>query len=89
MRVNISPDQLFELAKESVKAYSFDLTDESVSTDDYLKMTCYSVLEQFQSLSDEEFEIAALSSITALILENFLLNFKMMKGVNNYGNQIK
>lgn len=83
MRTTITPEQLFLLAKEVLVEYNIDLTDEPVSTDDYLKLTCYSVLEQFQQLNDDEAEEAYLSTIVALVLENFLLNLKMMKMVKH------
>lgn len=85
---NITPEELFVLAKEVLNEYPIDLTDEPVSIDSYLKLTCFSVLEQFSKLKDEEAEVAYLSSIVALTLENFLLNLKMMKMVNNYGTKL-
>lgn len=83
MRNKITPDQLYELSKEVLIEYPVDLTDEPVSIESYLKLTCYSVLEQFQKLNDSEAEAAMMSSIVALTLENFLLNLKMMKTVTN------
>lgn len=82
MKTNITPEQLYELSKEVILEYPIDLTDEPVSVDDYLKLTCYSVLEQFSKLNDGEEECAFLASIVALTLENFLLNLKLMKVVN-------
>lgn len=83
--INITPEQLYELSKEVLSEYNIDLTDESISTDEYLKLTCYSVIEQFQKLKENELEVALLSSVTALTLENFLLNYKMLKMVNQNG----
>lgn len=80
--LNITPEQLFELTKEVLKEYPIDLTDEAISTDNYLMISCYSVIEQFQKLKVEDAEIAYLSSITALTLENFLLNLKLLKMVS-------
>lgn len=86
MKTNITPEQLFQLTKECLNEYPIDLTDEPVSTDDYLKLACYSVIEQFQKLDYEEAEIAYITSITTLALENFLLTLKMIKMVNKNGN---
>lgn len=85
MRNRISPEQLFELSKEALKEYPVDLVDQSVSVDDYLKLTCLSILEQFQQLNDEDAEIGMLSAIVVLTLENFLLNHKLMSMVSNNG----
>lgn len=79
--INITPEQLYDFSKEVLKEYNIDLTDEPISTDEYLKLTCYSVLDQFQQLNDKELEVALISSVTALTLENFLLNYKMLKMV--------
>jgi hypothetical protein len=81
--IKITPEELYEFSKEALKEYSIDLTSESIDTDSFLKLTCFSVLEQFQQLKDKELEVALLSSITALILENFLLNYKMLKVSKN------
>lgn len=75
----ITPEELYILAKEVLTEYPIDLTDEPVSIDAYLKLTCYSVIEQFSKLKDEEAEAAFMASITALTLENFLLNLKLLK----------
>jgi hypothetical protein len=84
--INITPEQLYDFSKEVLKEYNIDLTDEPISTDEYLKLTCYSVLDQFQQLNDKELEVALISSVTALTLENFLLNYKMLKMVKQNDN---
>ncbi len=75
----ITPEELYILAKEALAGYNIDLSEQPVSVDAYLKLTAYSVIEQFSKLKDEEAEAAFMASITALTLENFLLNLKLLK----------
>jgi len=85
--IKITPEELYLLSKEVLNEYPIDLTEEPVSVDSYLKLTCYSVLEQFGKLKDEESQVAMMSAITALTLENFLLNLKMMNMVKQNGSK--
>lgn len=85
--IKITPEELFVLTKEVLSEYNIDLGDQPVSVDDYLKLTCYSVLEQFGKLDGEELHYATISAVTALTLENFLLNLKMMQMVKQNGSK--
>ena len=76
---NLTPELLFELSKEVLEEYPVTHSDLPVDQDEYLKLVCIELLERYSALTEEDRQIAMLSSNIALVLENFLLNLKLLK----------
>lgn len=76
---DITPELLVELTKEGLKEYPIDWGMMQVDENEFLKLACIDVLEQFLSLDEKERQVAMLTSITCLVLENFYLNIKSHK----------
>jgi hypothetical protein len=76
---DITPELLVDLTKEALKEYPIDWGMMQVDENEFMKLACIDVLDRFGSLDEKERQIAMLSSITCLILENFYLNMKLQK----------
>ena len=75
----LTPELLFELSKEVLTEYPVNHSDLPVDQNEYLKLVCIELLDRYSSLNEEERQIAMISSNIALVLENFLLNLKLLK----------
>lgn len=76
---DITSDLLADLTKEALKEYPIDWGMMQVDENEFLKLTCVDILERFSSLDEKERQIAMLTSVTCLVLENFYLNLKVRK----------
>lgn len=79
--------QLAELAMESELADPIDWGMLHISERDAYVMMASNVIEQLESVSDEERPVVAMATITKLLVENFVLNLRL-KGAENVKNQI-
>ena len=79
--------QLAELAMESEIADPIDWGMLSISERDAYIMMASNVIEQLESVSDEERPVVAMATITKLLVENFVLNLRL-KGAENVKHQI-
>lgn len=70
---------LFDLSKEVLKEYPIDFSDLAVDEEEFLRMICIDLLDKYKNLSEEERLVAMISSNAVLVLENFLLNLKLNK----------
>jgi len=79
--------QLAELAMESESADPIDWGMLQISERDAYIMMASNVLEQLESVPDEERPVVAMATITKLLVENFVLNLRL-KGAENVKNQV-
>jgi hypothetical protein len=75
----ISVDQLVELAKEVETKNEIDWGMLNVDEDTAYRLIAANVLELFNTTD----QITMLASITNLIVENFVLNLKLLQKENN------
>jgi hypothetical protein len=77
---NIDLDLLVDIAQEVEKEDPIDWDRLSVGKEQAYKMIATSVLEQFDKTEyTEEDKIILLSTITKMLVENMLLNLKIME----------
>lgn len=81
---DITPELLYDLSREVVKEYPIDPMDLDLDEDGYLKLVCFELLEKYSELDGDDRQIAMLSSNVALVLENFILNLKLMRLSNKH-----
>jgi len=74
---DITPELLEDLTKEALKEYPIDWGMMQVDENSFIKLSCIDILERFSSLEYKERQVAMLSTITCLVLENFYLNMKL------------
>ena len=79
--------QLAELAMESEMTDPIDWGMLQISERDAYVMMASNVIEQLESVNDEERPVVAMATITKLLVENFVLNLRL-KGAENVKNQI-
>ena len=80
---DISIELIYDLSKEVLKGKQIDLGDFSIDENAYLNFAALNVIEYYKTLPDEQQLITALSNITVLMLENFLLEVKILKMLEN------
>jgi len=76
---HITPELLYDLSKEVLKEYNIDLLDVNIDENEYLKLVCLELLDRYKDLDSESRQIAILSSNVVLVLENFILNLKLIE----------
>ncbi len=76
---DITPELLYDLSKEVLKEYNIDLLDVNIDENEYLKLVCLELLDRYKDLDSESRQIAILSSNVVLVLENFILNLKLIE----------
>jgi hypothetical protein len=74
---SMTVEQLAELAREVEIKDPIDWGLLTISEEDAYKLMASNVLEQFSSLNDDDRMIIAMSTITKLLVENFVLNLKI------------
>jgi hypothetical protein len=74
---SMTVDQLAELAREVELKDPIDWGMLSITEEDAYKLMASNVVEQFASLNDEDRLVIAMSTITKLLVENFVLNLKI------------
>lgn len=79
--------QLAELAMESEMADPIDWGLLQISERDAFVMMAANVLEQLESVKEEERSVVAMATITKLLVENFVLNLRL-KGAENVKREI-
>lgn len=72
---DISSELLYLLAKDALMEYNNDLLN---NREDYLKFVVGEILGQYQNLDEQEILITSLTSVCALMVENFFLNKKLL-----------
>ena len=82
---DITPELLFDLTKEALKEYSVDVSDLEIDENEYLKLVCLELLDRYSTLDDEDRQVAMLAANVSLVLENFILNLKLLKLINKHG----
>jgi hypothetical protein len=83
MNKNTKLDQLVELAMETEITDPIDWDMLSISEENAYKMMALHVLEMFDNKKDDKyFDIIVMSTMTKLLVENFVLNLKL-KEKNN------
>ena len=80
---DISIELIYDLSKEVLKGKQIDLGDFSIDENAYLNFAALNVIEYYKTLPDEQQLITALSNINVLMLENFLLEVKILKMLEN------
>jgi hypothetical protein len=80
---DISIELVYDLSKEVLKGKQIDLSDFSIDENSYLHLAALNVIEYYKTLPEEQQLITALSNITVLMLENFLLEVKILKMLKN------
>lgn len=69
-----------ELAKEVAKEYHIDFADLSISENEAFNLMASEVFEKFNATKDTDNErLILLATITALTVENFVLNLRLAK----------
>lgn len=76
---DITPELLYDISKEVLKEYNIDLLDVNIDENEYLKLVCLELLDRYKDLDSESRQIAILSSNVVLVLENFILNLKLIE----------
>lgn len=79
---SISIKDLAALAEESEVADPIDWGELAISEQDAYKLMASHVLEMFDN-DDEDVKIVMMATITKLLVENFVLNLKMINFVKN------
>jgi hypothetical protein len=79
--------QLAELAMETDKTDPADWGLLRISERDAYIMMASNVIEQIESVKEEERPIVAMATITKLLVENFVLNLRL-KGAENVKNEV-
>lgn len=83
MNKNTKLDQLVELAMETEITDPIDWDMLSISEENAYRMMALHVLEMFDNKKDDKyFDIIVMSTMTKLLVENFVLNLKL-KEKNN------
>lgn len=76
--MNITVEQLVELTKEIETEDPIDWGMLNISEEDAIKLIAIDVLDMFQKIKPgPEKEIILISTVTKLVLENFVLNLKL------------
>jgi hypothetical protein len=75
----ISIEQLIELAKEVETGDPIDWGMLAIDENQAYNMIALGVLEHFSSLDKDSRETALLASVVKITVENFVLNFKLLK----------
>ena len=65
-------DQLSQLAQESDMAIPVDWDGLNISKDEILKHMATNVLQQLESVAEEERAVVAMATMTKLLVENFI-----------------
>jgi hypothetical protein len=79
--------QLADLAMESEMADPIDWGMLKISERDAFIMMASNVIEQLESVKEEERPVVAMATITKLLVENFVLNLRL-KGAENVKHQV-
>lgn len=76
----LTVDNLVALAKEVEHGDPIDWSGLNVSEDDAYRLIAFSILEQHENwIQNEDYEAIILSTITKLVVENFVLNLKLLE----------
>ena len=65
-------DQLAQLAQESDMAIPVDWNGLNISKDEIFKHMATSVLQQLESVAEDERAVVAMATMTKLLVENFI-----------------
>tara|TARA_B110000503_G_C7015578_1_gene357576 strand:+ start:254 stop:514 length:261 start_codon:yes stop_codon:yes gene_type:complete len=75
-------EQLAELAMQSEMSSSIDWNTLNVTKQDAFIMMAKNVIEQMDTLPEDQRAVVAMATMTKLLVENFILNIQA-KGSNN------
>lgn len=74
----VTLDQIVELAKDVESEDPIDWGMLNISEDEAYKLIAMNVCEMYaQSKKDDNFELVMVSTLTKLVVENFVLNLKL------------
>ena len=71
--------QLAQLARDGAELDPIDWSGFSVNETTAYEMMASNVLEQFANIPEQERNTVAMATITKLLVENFVLNVKLMR----------
>ena len=74
---NIDAEQLISLAKEVEMEDPIDWGMLNIDEDETYRLVTYNVLEMFKETDEDAKEVAMLTTIIKLIVENFVLNLHL------------
>jgi hypothetical protein len=78
--------QIAALAKEAEMIETVDWSQLDIEEDEAYLMMASNVVEQLESVPEEQMGIVSMSTMTKMLVENFVLNIKL-KGLRNEQNQ--
>jgi len=78
--------QIAALAKEAEMIETVDWSQLDIEEDEAYLMMASNVVEQLESVPQEQMGIVSMSTMTKMLVENFVLNIKL-KGLRNEQNQ--
>lgn len=78
--------QIAALAKEAEMIETVDWSQLDIEEDEAYLMMASNVVEQLESVPEEQTGIVSMSTMTKMLVENFILNIKL-KGLRNEQNQ--
>jgi len=78
--------QIAALAKEAEMIETIDWSQLDIEEDEAYLMMASNVVEQLESVPQEQAGIVSMSTMTKMLVENFVLNIKL-KGLRNEQNQ--
>jgi len=78
--------QIAALAKEAEMIETIDWSQLDIEEDEAYLMMASNVVEQLESVPQEQAGIVSMSTMTKMLVENFILNIKL-KGLRNEQNQ--
>jgi len=87
MEYNQTVKQLAQLAMESDKVDPIDWGMLNIKEQDAFLMMASNVLQQIESIPEEQRAVVAMATMTKLLVENFVLNLRL-KGAENVKRQI-
>jgi hypothetical protein len=87
MEYNQTVKQLAQLAMESDTVDPIDWGMLNIKEQDAFLMMASNVLQQIESIPEEQRAVVAMATMTKLLVENFVLNLRL-KGAENVKRQI-
>jgi hypothetical protein len=87
MEYNQTVKQLAQLAMESDTTDPLDWGLLNIKEEDAFLMMASNVLQQIESIPEEQRAVVAMATMTKLLVENFVLNLRL-KGAENVKRQI-
>lgn len=78
--------QIAALAKEAEMIETVDWSQLDIEEDEAYLMMASNVVEQLESVPEEQVGIVSMSTMTKMLVENFVLNIKL-KGLRHEQNQ--